>query len=114
MKPSLKVKLELWENYGEYLQALPWWKKIIAKRLGYKLKFPTGAYDHQSNIILLFMDTAENSEVLRSFCHELVHASKIEKKNGPHRVDYQKIARLPARLRRFLLSILVSEQGEDV
>jgi len=132
MKPEIKVKLELWDNYQDFLSSRPWWFRWIARKKGWYKRLPFGAYSPITNTVYIFLTeiyTAVSGSIIRqgipiheepstfrlNFCirfyealiHELIHASGIETVQGSHQISHTKLKRLPIWLRALVEDYLM-------
>ena len=119
-KPHLKVKLELWGSYEEYLASQPFFIRWAWKKLGYYDKQVTGSYDNMGNTVCIFLKQIQKQitgvgkaigypmheepttvllntklQLFNTIQHELLHAAKVETSRGSHKIDKKKLKKAP-------------------
>lgn len=119
-KPHLKVKLELWGDYKEYLDSQPFWIRWFWKRWGYYKHQVRGSYDRARNTICIFLKQIQDPildvgkeigypmheepstvllntklQMFRTLQHELLHAANVETKYGSHKICKKKLNKAP-------------------
>lgn len=132
MKPEVRIKLELWDNYIDYVDSLPWWRRWVIKRRHADRARAKGLYDPARGTIVIFMSVLfigltvalkrqgvpieEEPTAYRvnfylnmatTLIHEMIHASGIEKKQGSHIIDGRKLKKLPIWMRALVEDYLL-------